>query len=199
LAATGVTKVEVVAFNSSGPTVVAPRDAVQVMRTLRNLDYRGATSFAVLSAASRATADQCLLFSDGVATIDSRPELHFGCPLHAITSAPDADLGFLGMLARSNGGGVISLSRLDVDAALALLQSPAPRILEARSDDGDLLRFAPLEAGARGWAAVIDAPAHGDLIVRVAGVETGIVERRYALLNNYRQFSGAGALWAGNR
>src|SRR4029079_3515113 len=97
------------------------------------------------------------------------------------------------------GGGVISLSRLDVDAALALLQSPAPRILEARSDDGDLLRFAPLEAGARGGAAVIDAPAHGDLIVRVAGVETGIVERRYALLNNYRQFSGAGALWAGNR
>src|SRR6185295_9250460 len=58
LAATGVTKVEVVAFNSSGPTVVAPRDAVQVMRTLCNLDYRGATSFAVLSAASRATADQ---------------------------------------------------------------------------------------------------------------------------------------------
>jgi hypothetical protein len=199
LAATGVAKVEVVAFNSSGVTVSAPRAAALAMRTLRNLDYRGATSFAVLSVARSAPADVCLLFTDGVATLDARPEMHFGCQLYTITSVADADLGFLGMLARGNGGAVISLAHVSVDQALQALQSAAPRILEARSDYGESLRFATLEAGARGWAAIIEAPSRGDLILRIAGAEEGILERRYALLNSFGPFSGAGALWAGNR
>lgn len=200
LAATGVTQVQVVAFNSSGPTVSTPPDAAQVMRFLRNLDYRGATSFAVLSEIRSTSAEQCLLFSDGIATVDSRPELHPGCPLQVITSAPDADLGYLGMLARANGGVVISLARVDIDAGLRLLQTPAPRIVEARGDDGEALRFVSYEAGPRGWAAVVEAPVHGDVILRICGAEAdAIIERRYALLDNQGPFSGAGALWAANR
>jgi len=103
------------------------------------------------------------------------------------------------MLALASGGTVISLARLDVDAALRLLQAPAPRILEARGDDGELLRVVPLDAGARGWAAVIDAPVHGDIVLRIDGAEAGIIERRYALSDEYGRFAGTGALWAGNR
>jgi len=199
LVATAISNIEVVSFNSSGTRASPAHDAAVITRTLRGLDYRGATSFAVLSGKTGATADVCLLFSDGVATIDTRPELRFGCQLHAITSAPDADLGYLGLLARGSGGAAVSLARLSVDDALRMLQAPAPRVLEARSEEGESLRFASLEAGARGWALVVDAPLHGDLILRISGIEAGIVERRYALLNDHGQFSGAGALWAGNR
>ena len=199
VAATGATKLEVVPFSSSGATPHAAKDLELATRAIRALDYRGATSFEVLARGSSAAADVCLMFSDGVATIDARPELRFGCQLHAITSAVDADLGYLGLLARLNGGTTVSLARMTPEEAVRLLVTPAPRVLEARSDVGESLRVATLEAGARGWAVVVDAPARGDLVLRIAGVEPGVVERRYTLLNNYGSFAGTGALWAGSR
>jgi tetratricopeptide (TPR) repeat protein len=199
VAATGVTKLEVVPFSSSGATALKAQDVTLATRAIRALDYRGATSFDVLARGSSAAADVCLMFSDGVATIDARPELRFGCQLHAITSAADADLGYLGLLTRLNGGTTVSLARVTPEEAVRRLVTPAPRVLEARSDEGESLRVATLDAGARGWAVVVDAPARGDLVLRLSGVEPGIVERRYTLLNSYGSFAGTGALWAGSR
>src|SRR5690606_63145 len=102
--------------------------------------------------------------SDGIATLDTRPEARLGCTLFAITSAKDADRGYLELLARINGDAVLSLARENVDETLALLESPAPRIVDVRSSDGRTLRFAPLPGTARGWAFVAEAPASGDLV-----------------------------------
>lgn len=191
-------KLEVVTFNSTGANARAVPDRAAALIALRAVRYRGATSFASFERGA-APADVCLLFSDGVSTIDSRPEAHLGCTLFAITSAEDADRGYLELLARLNGGAVLRLARDDVEETLALLKAPAPRIVDVRSSDGHALRFTPLPGSARGWALVAEAPASGDLVVRIAGIATGIVERRYTIDQDVGRFAGAGALWAFDR
>lgn len=191
-------KLEVVPFNSSGAQARVVPDAAGALKILRAVRYRGATSFAALAGGGLEPADVCLLFSDGVATIDARPEPGLGCTLFAITSARDADRGYLELLTRLNGGAVLALAG-NMDELLARLRAPAPRIVEVRSADGRSLRFAPLPATVRGWALVAEAPESGDVVVRIAGIGAGIVERRYALARDGGRFAGAGALWAYDR
>jgi hypothetical protein len=195
LATLPAAKLEVVTFNSSGANSRTVPDRAAALGALRAVRYRGATSFASF-ARDPAPADVCLLFSDGVSTVDSRPEARLGCTLFAITSAQDADRGYLELLARLNGGAVLTVARDDVEETLALLRAPAPRIVDVRSSDGHALRFTPLPGTARGWALVAEAPASGDLVVRIAGIATGIVERRYTIDQDAGRFAGAGALWA---
>jgi len=198
LTATGMTKIEVISFNSSGAKSQVVKNAAGAAGVIRALEYRGATSFSALAPASSTPADVCLLFSDGVATVDARPELQLGCPLFAIATARDADRGYLALLARLNGGALLP-SGASLDESLSRLRQPAPRVVDVRSSDGRALRFAPLDAGERGWALVAEAPTSGDLLVRIAGIATSVVERRYALPGTHGDFAGAGALWAGYR
>ncbi len=198
LAALPGAKLEVVPFNSSGANARAVPDAAAALSALRAVRYRGASSFAALGQ-PRAPADVCLLFSDGIANIDARPEAKLDCTLFAITSARDADRGYLELLTRLNGGAVLAIDRGNVDELLRHLRSPAPRVIDVRSTDGRALRFAPLPAGARGWALISEAPAAGEVIVRVAGMGSGVIERRYALTHDGGRFAGAGALWAFDR
>ena len=198
LAATGMANIEVISFNSSGAKSRVVKDAASAAAVIRALEYRGATSFSALASASRISADVCLLFSDGVATVDARPELQLGCPLFVIATARDADRGYLAQLARLSGGALLPTGA-SLEESLGRLRQPAPRVVEVRSSDGRALRFAPLDAGEHGWALVAEAPASGDLLVRIAGIAAGVVERRYALRDSQGDFAGAGALWAGYR
>ncbi len=192
-------KLEVVTFNSTGANARAVPDGAAAVRALRGVRYRGATSFASFAHDRAAAADVCLLFSDGVSTIDSRPEARLGCTLFAIASARDADRGYLELLARLNGGAVLTVARDNVNEILAMLKSPAPRIVDVRSSDGRALRFAPLPGTARGWALVAEAPPSGDIVVRIAGIAERVAERRYTLGADSGWFAGAGALWAFDR
>jgi hypothetical protein len=192
-------KLDVVTFNSSGAVSRAVPDGAAAVSVLRAVRYRGATSFASFQRDRAAPADVCLLFSDGISTVDSRPEARLGCTLFAITSAKDADRGYLELLTRLNGGAVLALAGNNLAETVELLKSPAPRIVDVRSADGRALRFASLPATARGWALVAEAPASGDLVVRIAGIAPGVVERRYSIGQEIGRFAGAGVLWAFDR
>ena len=120
--------------------------------------------------------------------------------MSAIASAPDADAGFLARLTRPTGGAVLRLDRQSESEILLALRDPAPRVIEAHGEDGSALRFASVDAGAGGWIVVGEAPKAGGVILRVAGLDKGIVERRYELAPaRTGRFAGAGALWAADR
>lgn len=191
--------IDLVIFNSSGARVrrVAPAEVAGI---LRGVLYRGATSFAVLAKLEVPDADTCLVFSDGVVTIDARRDFKPGCRVTAIASAPDANAGFLVRLTRPTGGTVLRLDRLSEAEALAALRDSAPRVIEARGEDGNTLQFASIDAGANEWIVVGETPKAGAVILRVAGLDHGIVERRYELMPaRAERFAGAGALWAADR
>jgi vault protein inter-alpha-trypsin-like protein len=196
--------IDVITFNSSGATVASATSAREVRALLTGLEYRGATSFATLRDLELAPAGQCVVFSDGVVTIDPREDILTDCRTTAVTSARDADLGYLRRLVRGSGGDVIRLGVQSTDAALSALRSETPRVLDVRDADGRALTFASFDAGPNGIVVVGEAPASGAILIKLAGTtET----RQYALASGPAaagvpsdfSFEGAGALWAADR
>jgi hypothetical protein len=189
--------IDLVVFNSGGARTrrVTPEE---LDAALRGVLYRGASSFAVLERADAPEADTCLVFSDGVVTIDARRDFRPGCAVFALTSARDADRGFLRRIAGTHDA-VLRIGAQSETGLLARLEGGAPRVLAARASDGRALPFAPLDADA-GWAVVGEAPADGVVILKIAGLGPAAVERRYALKPaRAAAFAGAGVLWASDR
>jgi tetratricopeptide (TPR) repeat protein len=190
--------IDLVTFNSSGASVKRV-DAGTLDTALRGALYRGASSFRVLSSARPPAADLCLVFSDGVATIDARPDFRPGCEVFAITSAPDADAGFLGRLTRERGGAVLRLGPLTGDDILERLGRHPLHVVDALSDNGTPLDVALLDGGT-GWRMVGEARNTRTVILHIAGISRDVVERRFALTAApATKFAGAGALWAAAR
>ena len=196
-AQTKPSSVDVVVFNSSGARLqrAAPGG---VRALLTGVLYRGATSMSVLENLTAPEADLCLVFSDGVVTIDARRDFNPGCEVFAISSAPDADRGYLKRL--THGVAALGLDRQSEQEILTRLAGGGPRVIGARTDDGKKLEFTALDAGAKGWSVVGEAPAKGAVVLRIAGLGREVVERRYApVIARTARFSGAGAQWAADR
>jgi hypothetical protein len=189
--------IDLVVFNSSGArTQRVAADGID--GALKNVLYRGATSFAVLERIDVPAADVCLVFSDGVVTIDARRDFRPGCQVFAITSARDADGGFLRRIAGTTDA-VVRIGTGTEAELLARLRGAGPKVIEARGADGRALSFAAVNGGA-GWAVVGEAPADGVVILRIAGLGAELVERRYALKPaRTTAFGGTAALWARDR
>ena len=193
--------IDLIVFNSSGAKITMATSAREVRETLTGLEYRGATSFAVLRDLKLAPASQCIVFSDGVVTVDARDDVLTDCRTTAVTSASDADLGYLRRLARGSGGDVVRLGLQSIDAALAALRSEMPRVIDVRDGTGRALTFATFDAGAKGIVVVGEAPVSGEIIVKVSGSSE---LRHYAVpvANGPSvdvSFEGAGASWAADR
>jgi hypothetical protein len=167
---------------------------------LRSVTYGGATSFEKLSKVPLEGADTCLLFSDGISTLEKASAFQPACTLFAITSTREADRGFLDARARRTGGETIDLAQRSIDDVLMRLTRRVPRVIDVRSESGDAIDYALLDGGVSGWRIIGEAPNAGALIVKLTGIGPGITERRYSGSTSMAAaFDGPGALWAANR
>lgn len=191
--------IDLVSFNSSGAKVRrVAADALDA--ALRGMLYRGATSFRVLQGVAVPEADVCLVFSDGVVNLDARPDFRPGCEVFAITSAPDADAGFLARLTRQQGGEVIRIGAMSADELMTRFARRPLHVIDARSDNGSPLDFALLDTANGGFTVVGEAREARTVILRIEGVGRSVIERRYPLTDaRPARFAGAGALWAASR
>jgi tetratricopeptide (TPR) repeat protein len=187
--------VDLAAFNSSGVVTTVGANPDQLARAIDNLAYRGASSFAVLDAARLPRADRCLLFSDGVVTVDRRIALRGNCRTDAIVSAPDADLGYLGRITAATGGRAWSIVRSRADDVVDEIARAAPQPVAARDQSGTELELAQLEGG----LLVGRAPAAGPLIVTYADARGLYREERYRAAASTAQFEGPQVTWAAAR
>ena len=122
-------------------------------------------------------ADACLLFSDGLVTIDRRDGFIPDCPLFALSSARDADRSYLGSLAGGSGGEAFDLSVREAGEVLTRLTRNVPRVIDVRSTSGARLDVTLLDGGETGWRIVGPMPASGDVRVRLSGLGPALVER----------------------
>ncbi|HKU90741.1 MAG TPA: VIT domain-containing protein [Steroidobacteraceae bacterium] len=190
--------IDLVVFNSSGARVRRVT-AAALDAELRGVLYRGATSFAVLDRLNAPPADRCLVFSDGVVTLDARPRFDPGCEVFAITSAPGADRGYLQRLTGA-ADAVLQLRTQSAAEILARLQGQGPRVVQVRGEDGRALKFVTLDGGPAGWSLISEVPVSGNVIVRIAGLGSDLVDRSYAPgAVRAGRFDAAGALWAADR
>ncbi len=190
---------ELLLFDSGGVERVRVRDADELATRLRAVRYRGATSLAPLARERMVGVDACLLFTDGLVTIDRRDGFQPPCPIFAVSSGADADRAWLSALARRSGGEAFDLAARPVDEALNRITRRVPRVTAVRSTTGAAIDYRLLDGGENGWRIVGPMPASGDVVVRLSGV-SGERERIYATGTAIEQQSdGAGALWAAER
>jgi tetratricopeptide (TPR) repeat protein len=168
-----------------------------VATALRAVRYGGATSFAKLAELKLAPSDVCLLFSDGVSTLDKPDAFKPRCPLFAVTSTRDAERGFLEARANRTGGAFLDLSQRTADELLARMTRSQRSITAVLDDSGNDIDFIQLDGGMSEIRLIGEAPNSGHIRVLFSG---GEAERRYPVSSFAAQsFSGPGALWAASR
>ncbi len=188
--------IRLIRFDSSGAEVADVANGTALVRAIKETNYGGGTSFAVLDKAILAGADTCLLFSDGIATLDRRDGFAPACRLFSIASTREADRGFLGSRARRAGGDLIDLLSTKMEDAATRMANAQLSIVSVTDVQGNPLDTATFDGGPEGWRLVGEAPERGDVIVRISGLGKSLVERRYAMPSTAPIFNGPGALWA---
>jgi len=186
---------ELVLFDSGGierVRIASPEALVQRLRAVR---YRGATSYQVL--AGERLQGTCIMFSDGLATIDRRDSFRPGCALFTVASARDADRVWLAAMARKSGGDFIDLNNMQREETLGRLIRRMPRVLDVRTAAGGNIDYRVLDGGENGWRIVGPMPqGGGEIVVRLSGLPNGEGERRYRQGEAGGHSDGPAALWA---
>ena len=190
--------IDLILFDSGAAERVTFSSRADLLRRLRNVVYRGATSLAVLPQ-QRLEADSCLLFTDGLVTIDRREGFAPDCPLFVLSSAADADRAWLGSLARGSGGEAYDLTVREAGEVLTRMTRRVPRVVDVRSSSGARIDYRLLDGGEYGWRIVGPTPASGDVIVRLSGLSSRPEERIYSASGPVAEMNGASALWAADR
>lgn len=193
--------VDLVLFADHGPellTFEAPSMADSLEDVLARLDYRGATSVEDVLDAALPSADVCLYFSDGTVSIDSNRIDRARCPLFAISTANDADRGFLSVLAKRSAGAYFDLRSTSVDNVIARLVGSTPRVVSVTSPDGRAIDYMVLPTDTERFRIVGPAPLSGEVVVTLA---SGAKRIRSYTTSRARipAHDAAGALWAVGR
>ncbi|TCM41444.1 VIT domain-containing protein [Novosphingobium sp. ST904] len=189
--------IDLVTFASDAPRLQTVHSADELDRAVAAVTYRGGTSFAGLEKPELPAADTCLLFSDGVATLDNQAAFEPDCPLSIIASAPDANGARLTRMAQAAGGRFLRLTQENGQDVVQTLGKPGIAILAARDDNGRKLPFRTLPAADGRWFAVGKMPETGKVHLSIAGLRKGTAERVYeAPSGPIAPLNAAGALWA---
>jgi hypothetical protein len=192
--------VDLILFDSGASERITLSDRADVIARLKAVRYGGATSFASLSSQPLSGANSCLIFTDGISTLDKPNDFRPACRLFAITSSREADRGFLEARALKTAGAFIDLTQQSPDESLARLTQNVTSVVDVRSGSGAPIDYAILPSTLSGWRIVGEAPASGEIIVTIAGVGSSTIERRYPVTSLASQdFDGPGALWASSR
>lgn len=188
--------VDLVLFNSEAPvtrTLSGPDLAGQVRAALKAVDYMGATSLSGVFNRAAPAAGQCLMFSDGVIDLDDYKAERQGCVLFTVSSAGDADRGFLAALARKSGGEHLDLKAVTADQAMARLISRNLRVTRVTDAGGRDLDFIALPAPDGGFRVIAPAPSTGPVTVALSGGQPRTYQLPTAAAPSH---DGLGALWA---
>ncbi len=193
--------IDLVLFAGGAPElriVEAPQEAEQLADILRDLPYEGTAGFHDILDLALPPADVCLYFSDGVLSVDPADAERIRCPLFTVSSAEDANRGFLRVLARRGTGVHFDLTSTSADEAVAGLTGRAPRVVGVASSDGRAIDYALLPSGAGRFRIIGPLPKSGEIVVTLAG---GAKQTRtYATKAlRPRQQDGIGVLWAVDR
>ncbi len=192
--------IDLILFDSGAIERVSLGDAASVIAKLKAVKYGGATSFAALAKLPLAGANTCLVFSDGISTLDNPAGFRPACTLFAITSSREADRGFLESRALKTSGAFVDLTQQSPDESLTRMTQRTISVVDVRSSSGAAIDYAVLPSALSGWRIVGEAPASGEIIVTIAGIGASSIERRYPVTSLAAQdFNGPGALWASSR
>ncbi len=191
--------IDIVTFTTSKPGVARFTNSPAAIAHLEGITYRGGTSFRGLDSAVPGGADQCLLFSDGMPTIEADAGFRPDCPLRVVASAGSGNGVRLSRIARAGRGELLRLTADNSGEVLKRLLAPLVAVVDARDDSGRRLDFRTLPTAMdKGWLVVGRMPETGAVHLLISGLGRGLTERTYAPAGGAgtARSDAAGALWA---
>lgn len=192
--------IDIVTFADEQANAAAVTGSDAIRAALSGATYRGATSYARLDNLRLPDADRCLLFSDGIATLDQDSEFRPDCRLVVVVSEPTAGAVRLERIAQASRGQVLRLTETNGPDVLARLLKPAVAVVGARDDSGRRLDFRSLPTADGSWLVVGEMPESGDVHLLVSGLRKGLVEKVYgASSGDIAEAEGPAVLWAAQR
>lgn len=192
--------IDLVTFASDTPAVRSLTTTQALRDALDQVVYRGGTRMAALENLKLGSADQCLLFSDGLLTVDGNVDFQPGCRLSIITSAREASGLRLGGLAQRSMGQLLRLTADNAAQSLSQLLKPVVTVVAAYDDFGHRLDFRALPSESGGWFAVGEMPEIGGVRLTIAGLRKGLTERTYRVeAPRMVDCDAPAAVWASQR
>ncbi|MFC4293114.1 VIT domain-containing protein [Sphingorhabdus arenilitoris] len=189
--------IEFIAFDADAVEISGQADSAALGNELDAVRYSGGSGLGALAKNQpEAEAEICLMFYDGLATVDRKAEFDPNCRLHIFSSVPAANTARLSAMARQYGGQFHAIaSNGDLAAVIAKLTSGRPILQAIRGERGKALPFITLPAPDGYWAAVIKSQRDTKLDVRLAAGGKRF-RRQIPLDASAESYDGAGALWA---
>ncbi len=188
--------IQLVTFDADSAELAEVESAGTLDTQLSAVRYGGGSSLAALETKPLAPeADICVMFYDGVATVDKDARFDPNCRLHIISSVPSANAALLSHIARQHGGAFHVLTGTNVAEITRSIASQAPVLQSIRGENGRALPFIPLPAVPGKWAAIVKSKRDGTIEARL--VSGGKRSRQIITLDAQAQaYDGAGAIWA---
>ncbi len=192
----GLRRVTLTLFDS-GKVDTADVDTDRLADRLKDVRYRGGTSYAGLAPVSPARGADCLLFSDGRVSIDDRADFQLPCAVTTVSSGPESDAAWLADLADRTGGAFATLAGSNADEVMTRISRPDAAVVSVTDGSGKPIDAVRLPADRRSFHLVGPLPADGVVLVQMAGESS---PRRFtATSSRTPSFAGPGALWARQR
>jgi Vault protein inter-alpha-trypsin domain len=181
-------------------SLTGPNMGKAAAEMLKGQVYRGATSFGGLDTLKLPDADVCLVFTDGVTTLDLTAEFDPDCDVIIIASGPNAGGPGAQILADDAGGRLMRLNEDNGADVLANLTKPHVGVVSVTDKNGRRLDHITLPAPSGQWRIIGKAPMGDEIHVRLSGVPRRDAELVYTPDSGARGGSNAaGALWAQRR
>lgn len=113
-----------------------------LQNALTNMIYDGGTSFGKIDF-SKYTADEFLLFSDGISNFGQSHPIFGSKPVITINSSIIANHSFLNYIAQNSGGQYINLTKLNMSEAIGILSKSNYHFISAIVKQGDISQLYP--------------------------------------------------------
>ncbi|MDR1834917.1 MAG: hypothetical protein LBQ96_03855 [Fusobacteriaceae bacterium] len=173
----------------------------ELRQTIESIKYDGGTVFPTDLFAGL-TAEEILLFSDGLNTMGEKKPSVSAQAVYTINSSPEYNRGFLEDLARSSGGNFINLNTIDAESALKKLAVHGLKLLKIESKEGIFRNIHPtpgVEVGENLTFAGILSGNAGRLLLSFGYGKDEIVLTKEVPVGNPGNNPAVSRLWARQR
>jgi hypothetical protein len=154
----GLRRVTLTLFDS-GKIETVDVDTDRVASRLKDVRYRGGTSYATLTSVQVARGADCLMFSDGRVSIDDRTGFLLPCAVTAVASGPESDAAWLSDLAERTGGSFATLTKGNAADVMTRIARPDAAILSVTDGAGRPIEAVRLASDRRNFHLVGPLPA----------------------------------------
>ncbi len=191
--------IDTIYYNDSSIEIGGTNNYDELEKSLRSISYIGASSFKIIETNIIPKANICLMFTDGIETIDKGALIDVDCILHIISSSPRANDAELSAKAHKYGGSFHRLNKnSDKLGIISKILTDAPIVKSVKNSAGNTLDFVNLPATHGKYAVAAKLKNKDDTLFNIIISQQNIMHK-LSSNSETNSHNGAASLWASDQ